>query len=106
MTAKDFLYSLPEKVHPDAIEGHESTFHFNLSGEGGGAYTVFVRNGKVEVEDGLQGEAKCTVTAKAEDLMGVVNKTTNPMLAITMGKLKISNLGEMMRYAQIFGFLG
>ncbi|MEZ5056075.1 MAG: SCP2 sterol-binding domain-containing protein [Saprospiraceae bacterium] len=105
MTAREFIYNLPEKVNPDAIERMESTFHFNLSGENGGAYTVSIKDGNVKVEDGLVGTPKCTVTAKAEDMMGVVNKTLNPMLAITMGKLKISNLGEMMKYAQIFGFM-
>ncbi|MCB0662165.1 MAG: SCP2 sterol-binding domain-containing protein [Saprospiraceae bacterium] len=105
MTAKEFIYSLPGQVNPDAIEGHESTFHFNLSGEGGGEFTVHVLDGKVDVADGFNGDPKCIVTAKADDMMGVVNKTLNPIMAITMGKLKISNLGEMMRYAQVFGFL-
>ena len=35
MTALEFLEHLPEKVNKDAVHGMNTTFHFNLEGEGG-----------------------------------------------------------------------
>jgi putative sterol carrier protein len=103
MTARDFLYKLPTKISPEAIKGHESTFHFDL--EEGGQYTVAVANDKVTVSDGLSGEATCVIKAKEENFLKLINGDLNPMMAVLTGKIKISNQGEMMRYAKLFGLL-
>ncbi|MCB0688627.1 MAG: SCP2 sterol-binding domain-containing protein [Saprospiraceae bacterium] len=105
MTAKEFLFTLPEKVQPETLDGLETTFHFDISGDGGGQVTVHVKDGKCVAEEGLQGEPKCVVKAKEENLMNVLKGKINPLMAILTGKLKISNQGEMMKYAKIFGLM-
>ena len=40
MIAKDFIFKLPEKVRKEAVEGMETTFHFELSGDDGGDFTL------------------------------------------------------------------
>lgn len=105
MTAKEFLFALPEKVKSETLEGLETTFHFNISGEGGGQVTVHVKDGKCTAEEGLQGEARCVVAAKEDNLMNVLKGKINPLMAILTGKLKISNQGEMLKYAKIFGLM-
>ena len=105
MTSRDFIYKLPSKISPEAIEGHETTFHFDLEGEDGGQYTVKVANNKVDVTDGLSGEATCVVRASGENFMKLIQGDLNPMMAVLTGKVKISNQGEMMRYARIFGLM-
>ena len=35
----------------------------------------------------------------------LLNKDVNPMMALLTGKLKISNQGEMLKYAKIFGLM-
>jgi putative sterol carrier protein len=104
MTAKDFLESLPSKVSPDALVGVETVFHFSLD-DGTFEKTVKVEGGKLDVLDGLVGEAKCTVSAKSETLVKLVKGEENPMMAFMMGKIKISNPGEMMKYAKMFGLM-
>lgn len=105
MTAKDFLLQLPEKVKPDALEGLETTFHFDIDGDGGGQVTLHVKDGQCLAEEGLQGEAKCVVKAKESNLMNVMKGKINPLMAVLTGKLKISNQGEMLKYAKIFGLM-
>ncbi len=105
MTAKEFITSLPEKVNPAVLEGVQTNFHFDVEGEGGGQFSVIVEGGKVEVKEGFEGEAKCKVSAKSENLMGVVKGDINPMMAVLTGKIKISNQGEMLKYAKIFGLM-
>lgn len=104
MTAQDFLAGLPAKIKPEALNGVETTFHFNLD-SGALQKTLRVADGKLEILDGLVGEAKCAVTAKSETLMKLVKGEENPMMAVMMGKIKLSNPGEMMKYAKLFGIM-
>jgi len=103
MTSRDFIYKLPARISPDAIEGHDTTFHFDL--ESGGQYTVSIANSQVSVSDGLIGEANCVVRASEENFMKLIEGDLNPMMAVLTGKVKISNQGEMLRYAKIFGLM-
>lgn len=101
--AQEFLFSLPAKVKPEAIEGLNTVFHFDIADSG--AYTVSLADGKLNVSEGLTGEAACTVKASAESLGKVISGDLNPMMAMMTGKLKISNTGEMLKYAKIFGLM-
>lgn len=105
MKARDFILSLPDKVNASAIEGHNTRFHFDIDGEDGGQYTVAIVDGSISAEEGLNGEPSCTVKAKTEHLAAVLSGDMNPMTAVFTGKLKISNPGEMMKYAKIFGLM-
>ncbi|HJW28375.1 MAG TPA: SCP2 sterol-binding domain-containing protein [Saprospiraceae bacterium] len=105
MTTREILYSLPAKVNPQAIEGLETLFHFDIDGDHGGQFTVQVANGEVKVTDGLSGEPKCVVRASDENFVSVLTGALNPMMAILTGKLKISNQSEMLKYAKLFGLM-
>ncbi len=105
MTAKDFLSSLPEKVNKDAIDGMETTFHFDLAGDEGGQFTLELKDGSLNFKEGLEGEAKCAVKAKAKNFIKLAQGDLNPMMAILTGKIKISDQGEMLKYAKVFGLL-
>ena len=67
--------------------------------------TVQLDNGKMSVSEGLSGEAACKVSASAATLGKLLSRDLNPMMAMMTGKLKISNPGEMMKYAKIFGLM-
>ena len=105
MTSKDFIYGLPGKVPASAIEGMETTFHFDLDGEDGGQYTISVADQKVEVTDGLNGEANCVVKSSGENFVSLAKGDLNPMMAMLTGKLKISNQSELLKYAKLFGLM-
>lgn len=105
MNSRDFLYALPSKVVPGAVDGLDTVFHFDLEGDKGGQFTITVADKKVTVTDGLQGEAKCVVRATGDNFINLASGELNPMMAILTGKVKISNQGEMLRYAKIFGLM-
>ncbi len=98
---KQFLFDLPKKANPDALEGMSTLFHFDISGTG--QFTVKLDNGKLEVTEGFSGEPTCTVTTSAESFSKLLSGDLNPMMAMMTGKLKISNAGEMLKYAKMFG---
>lgn len=103
MNALDFIQSLTSKVNKDAIAGHNTTFHFDIGGDNAGQKTVKITDGNLEVLDGLVGDSQCTVAVKGDTLMKIVKGEENPMMAFMMGKIKVSNPGELMKYAKIFG---
>lgn len=105
MTALEFLNNLPSKVQKQAVEGMETTFHFDLSGDGGGQVTLALKDGELAVNQGFAGDASCIISSKADDFLKVVTGELNPMMAVLTGKLKISNQGEMLKYAKAFGLM-
>ena len=105
MTAKDFILSLPEKVNSDAVAGQNTSFYFDVDGDGGGQYTVNLVDGKLTVQEGQVGEVVCKVSTKAETFLALVTGQQNPMTAFMMGKIKVSNPGELLKYSKVFGIM-
>jgi acyl-CoA dehydrogenase len=101
-TARDIIKSLPERFKADKAEGLDSTFHFDVSGPNGGQFTVSVKNGACTVVDGFQGTPTCVVTTSDQVYEDTELGRTNPQMAVMMGKIKISNLGEMMKFVGLF----
>ena len=100
---KEFLFSLPAKVKPEAIEGLSTLFHFDFGDAG--TYTVKLDDGKLDVSEGFNGDAKCKVTTTADSFTKLLAGELNPMMAMMTGKIKISNPGEMLKYAKMFGVM-
>ena len=105
MTVKEFLLALPEKVDPDVIDGLSTVFHFAISGDEGGDVTLKIENNEVSAVEGLVGEPKCVVESEGRALKSILKGETNPMMALIMGKLKVSNKTEMLKYAKVFGLM-
>ena len=103
MHALEFIDNLPAKVPAEALEGNETVFHFEISGDPAGSRTVTVKDAAIHVIDGLEGEARCVVKTSNETFLNILNGSLNPMMALMTGKIKISNPGEMMKYAKLFG---
>jgi alkylation response protein AidB-like acyl-CoA dehydrogenase/putative sterol carrier protein len=100
-TAKEILYSLPGRLKEDKVDDStEGVFHFFMEGEG--EFTITLKNKQVTVEEGLHGTATCEVKAKASDYADIELGRTNPQMAFMMGKIKITNLGEMMKFMGLF----
>jgi hypothetical protein len=100
-TAKEILYSLPGRLKEDKVDDStEGVFHFHMEGEG--EYTITLKDKKVTVEEGLHGTPTCDIKAKASDYADIELGRTNPQMAFMMGKIKISNLGEMMKFMGLF----
>jgi putative sterol carrier protein len=105
MTASEFIKSLPAKASAEALEDMDTNFFFDLEGEGGGQYTLVAHDGQLHLHEGRYGEPKCEVKAKADNFMKVIRGDINPMMAVMTGKLKISNTGELLKYAKVFGLM-
>ncbi|MCB0706215.1 MAG: SCP2 sterol-binding domain-containing protein [Saprospiraceae bacterium] len=105
MDAAKFIKDLPNKVNKSVIEGMETNFQFDISGDTGGQFTVELTDGNVLVHDGFVGNAECTVKASDENLGKLLSGELNPMMAVMTGKVKISNPGVMLKYAKVLGLM-
>ncbi len=102
-SAKDIILSLKERFRPEKLEaGYETRFHLDISGDRGGQYTVKIADGNLEIEEGLQGEAKCVVSAKDEIYEDMEWGRTNAQMAVLFGKVKVSDLGEILEFIPLF----
>ena len=101
-TAKEIILSLPNRLKKDKAEGLDTTFHFDIAGERGGQFTVEIKDQNANVTEGHVGTANCVVTTSDSTYEDVELGRTNPQMAVMMGKIKISNLSEMMKFAGLF----
>ena len=103
--ARDFVLSLPSSVKKEWLEGVDTNFHFDIEGEGGGQFSVNVKDNQIQVFEHFEGEPKCKITAKEKNLIKLLRGEMNPMMAVFTGKVKISNTGEIIKYAKLFGIM-
>ena len=102
MTAKEIVLSLPTRLKAEEAAGQNGNFQFKLEGDTGGEFTVVVTDGACTVQEGLQGEADCVISAVASDFEDAEEGRVNRQMAVMMGKIKISNLGAMLKFIGMF----
>lgn len=102
-TARDIVFSLPNRLKTDKVEDHaEHRFHLLLDGPTGGNFTVTLKDKNVVVEEGLVDTPTCEIKAKATDYEDLELGRGNPQMMFMMGKIKVSNLGEVMKFVTYF----
>ncbi len=105
-TAAEIIRSLPQRIKSDKAGHLNAIFQFDIEGERGGQFTATIIDGVCTVTDGLTGTANCVVKAKDKDYEDVELGRTNAQMAVMMGKIKISNIGEMLKFMEYFKRLG
>jgi len=105
-TARDIIHSLPQRLKAEKAGTASAIFQFDIEGPNGGQFTATLENGTCTVTDGLIGTPNCIIKAKDKDYEDVELGRTNAQMAVMMGKVKISNIGEMLKFIEIFKRLG
>lgn len=102
-TAKEIILSLEERFKPEEVDEDLSIlFHFDISGENGGQFSVKIEDDTCTVTEGLEGEPKCLVSATDKVYEDIELGRTNAQMAFMMGKIKISNIMAMMKFINCF----
>ena len=101
MTAKEYLEKTATTITPATAAGINTVLHFDFGGNQ--QYSISAHDGHGKFQDGLHGEAECVIKANADDFLKIAHGEMNPMMAVMMGKLKLSNPGAMMKYAKMLG---
>jgi acyl-CoA dehydrogenase len=104
-TPKDvegLIRSLPSRMRPGAAEGWKSVFHYTIRDAAKPQWTVRIDGESCTVTEGHEGSPNCRVEMMEATYLGIETGTANPQAAFMMGKVKISDLGEMMRFIKVF----
>ena len=102
---KELFEKIPEAFNPDAAQGVDEVFQYEITGDGGGMWHVVIKDGTCEVREGAHNDPSVTMTMSTETWLGLVNKEINGMQAFMGGKLKVS--GDMMlaqKFQTLFSF--
>ncbi len=80
-------------VDPSRLQGMSGVVLFDLSGEGGGKWTLTIAEGKVNVEEGQTSPPNVTLSMNASDFVAMANGQLNPVSAFMQGKIRVT--GDM-----------
>ena len=107
-TSKEILENqIPEKLkaNPALLTEINSVIVFDITGEGGGKWTVDLTKPEGWVTAGAADNAKMTVSASNDDFAKIVAKQLNAQMAAMQGKLKFKpmDMGLAMKLAKLIG---
>ncbi len=100
---KEIFTKMPEVFNPSAAQGLDAVFQFEITGDDGGNWSIIIKEGTCEIQEGTHDSPTVTLTMAGETWLGMVNKETNGMQAFMSGQLKAS--GDIMlaqRIEQLF----
>jgi putative sterol carrier protein len=96
-SAAEFFEKFAQRAaeNPDAATAPNAIYQFNITGDGGGEWNLDCTKGKTGdfVGTGTHDGPGATITVSAEDWLGMINGSLNPMQAFMSGKIKID--GDM-----------
>ncbi|MBU0704011.1 MAG: SCP2 sterol-binding domain-containing protein [Chloroflexi bacterium] len=93
MTATQKVFDRMAELDPSKIQGINAVILFNLSGDGGGKWTLTLADGQAKVEDGETASPSMTLSMDSQDFVAMSSGELNATAAFMQGKIKIS--GDM-----------
>lgn len=105
-TAKDIIETqIPEvlKAKPELAKDINAIIHFDISGDGGGKWTLDLTKSEGWVTPGIEGASKMTILVSNEDFVKIREKKLNAQMAAMQGKLKFKpmDMGLAMKLAKL-----
>jgi putative sterol carrier protein len=89
-TSAEVFDALCHAFRPDKAGSDGALFQFDLSGDMGGRYWLKIENGICSTGAGdAPSEAEVTFTGAGDDFVKMINGELNPIMAMTLGKIKI-----------------
>jgi NAD(P)-dependent dehydrogenase (short-subunit alcohol dehydrogenase family)/acyl dehydratase len=91
---------MPKVFRPDRAKGWNAVLQFDI--QGGTPWTITIQDGVCTTQEGKHGEPTCVVTVDEATYAAVVSGTEKAEKAFMAGKIKASNLGDMMKLGSAF----
>lgn len=101
-----FEEKIPAKLKNNAekLASNTAIYEFNITGDGGGVWSIDLSGPDKKVVAGSTGNAKCTVTVAASDFSDIIDGKLNPQMAFMTGKLKVAgDMGLALKLGSILG---
>ncbi|MCP4646336.1 MAG: hypothetical protein GY852_01205, partial [bacterium] len=102
VTIQDIFGSMESRANLEAIANVTASIAYNITGSGGGQYTMCIKDGAAKLLDGIQ-NPDVTATVSAKDWISITLGKIDGMTALTSGKLKVEgDMGLLGQSAQYF----
>ena len=102
-TVRAFFATLAGKLDPDAADGLDVVYQFNLNGADGGKYQLQIRDGACQVSEGVHPDPQVTLAMSGEDCLKVLNGQISGTMVAMTGRLRISgDMGLALQLASLF----
>ena len=85
----DFFETQFMRFMPEKAEGVNAQISYDITGEGGGQWTLSVHDGKCDIRAGADPSAKSQVTMKAETYLKLALGKLDGRVGFMLGKIKI-----------------
>jgi putative sterol carrier protein len=89
-SCKEYFETVHERFQPENASGVDATFLYELEGDGGGTWTVRVKDNSISVEPGTVASPTVTYKMKADDYVKLANGDLNGAKAFLTRKLKVA----------------
>lgn len=99
-SAAEFLGRVVQRINdqPDRVGIADAVVQFTLIGDGGGTWTVIIRQGKAELQEGATTSPQVTIEMSASDFMEMLAGRLGPAAAYMSGRLRVhGDIGLAMR---------
>lgn len=91
--------TIPKRFKAEKSTYDHAIFHFDFGTE---KFSVIINKDNCTIEPELVGKSVCEVKTTAETYINIETGNANAQMAMFTGKLKVSNVNEMMRFAKLF----
>jgi len=99
----DLIAQMPGAFIPEKAQGVNAVIQFNFTGAETGNWNAEIKNGTVEVKQGVHPAPSISVTADSADYIKILTRELDPMQAVMQGRLKLQgDMGLAMKLTQFF----
>ena len=103
-SVSDVFTAMADEYDPDAVDDMDAVLQFDIAGDGGGLWSITIKDRQVVVNDGATADATTTLRMSEQDFLNLVNGELNPVSAFMQGLIKID--GDMSVAMQLQKLLG
>jgi putative sterol carrier protein len=86
----EYFNDLQSYFVPAKSKGKDFTYWFEITGEGGGDFTVHVKDGTMSVTPKADDSADTHYRVQAEHYLKIINGKMNGRMAVLTGKMKVN----------------
>ena len=103
LTVADLMSKMPEAFLSEKAPGLDAVIQFKFTGAEPGDWYAAIKDGKVDVQQGVHENPKMTLTADSGDYVKIFTGELDGMQAFMQGKLKLAgDLNLAMKLTQMF----
>ncbi|MBW2065665.1 MAG: SCP2 sterol-binding domain-containing protein [Deltaproteobacteria bacterium] len=87
---KDLFDQMPGRFDGQIAQGLRAVFQFDITGPGGGNWSVTIQDSTCTVSEGRHPNPTVTLSMSKETWMGIANRQIDPFEAFMSGALRVS----------------